>query len=1032
MPAAWPDQREALVEFQVLGPVGLRVDGRRVELGSDRERGLLALLALDVGHPIALDTLMDRLWDGEPPPHARANTHSYMSKLRRRLKLPGPPPPDAPRILSRAHTYTLEAAPESVDWHRFLRLATKAGAATSEGDDERAVALHEQAERLWHGEALAGLPGLWAETTRRALAERRLAATVSRTATLLRLGRFTDAGAELAALVDRHPGDETLAGQLMLAYYGGDRYTDALRVHQETRSLLLTQYGARPGAELDRIHRGLLDRVPVTDLVQGRRRPRPAASPPPPAPATPYNLPHQPPLVGRHAELRLLGAEAGDGSVISLESVSTVSGMAGVGKTALSVFAAGRLADRFPSAQLYLDLRGHSPAGEPLSPGAALATLLRLLGTPAEDVPVELEARTALWRTMLADRRAVIVLDDAVSTDQVTPLLPGGSPSLTIVTSRRHLTGLPHARHIPLDVLPADDAIALFRAFAGEDRTRDIAQVTRIVRLCGHLPLAVELVASRFRAHPSWTPATLADRLARAEDRLSEIRDADRAEMARALDLTYRTLTEEQRVAFRRLSLHPGPEITAESAAAALGRPAREAERFLESLLSGHLLREPVPDRYQYHDLLRAYGRTRSLADDTDQDRAEVLDRLTDFYVASAEDADRSSYGPPADARSPRWSDSRAAKAWLAAERVNLLAVERHARDHGRAGAAARLAHAVAGFLNEECYWQDTRTVLEPAVTHWTSTGNRPALCHTLLRLSTAHANISHYPEAADTGEQALLLARATGDRGAEGEVLRMLGTLKWHLGDLDAALAFFQESYAIVAPTGDPQATGRLLNNMAVISQSLGAHERALGHFRKAIAYFTEAGDPTAVGKCLNNVGVLHMRTGDLDSARDSFEESLTLLENSGNRYDRATVRGSLADVLTESGDTATAFPLYLETLREFRALADRKSQADILTGLGEAHRRAGETEQAVRHLLEALDIAQEIGAAHQEARAMRHLGRSHADAGRRDLAVKYLRKALSLTEHTHDSDEQARIEEALAMAQQNDELPSSNQSGS
>ncbi|WP_050375163.1 AfsR/SARP family transcriptional regulator [Streptomyces acidiscabies] len=1025
------------MEFQVLGPVGLRVDDRRVELGSDRERTLIALLALDVGHPIALDTLMDRLWDGEPPPHARANTHSYMSKLRRSLRFPGPPATSAPRILSRAHTYTLEAAPESVDWHRFQRLVAGAGVATTDGDDERAAALLDRAEHLWHGEALAGLPGLWAESTRRALAERRLTATVSRTAALLRLGRFTDVGAELAALVDRHPGDETLAGQLMLAYYGSDRYTDALRVHQEIRSLLLTQYGARPGAELDRIHCGLLDRAPVADLVLGRTPrpaspPAPSAQPAPSPPAAPRNLPHQPPLVGRHAELRALGAlgeAADDGTVISVESVNTVSGMAGVGKTAVALYGAHRLAKRYPAAQLYLDLRGHSPVGEPLDPGAALATLLRLLGTPAETVPVELEGRIALWRTTLAHRRAVIVLDDAASAEQVKPLLPGGSPSLTIVTSRRHLTGLPHARHIPLDVLPTDDAIALFRAFAGEHRTGDIAQVTRIIRLCGNLPLAIELVASRFRAHPSWTPTTLADRLSRAEDRLSEIRDADREEMVRALDLTYQTLEEEQRIAFRRLSLHPGPEITAESAAAALDMSMFKAERLLEGLLSCHLLREPVNDRYQYHDLLRAYGHARSHADDTPQDRADVLDRLTDFWATSAQDADRLAYGSRTAPHRPRWSDARTAKAWLATERVNLLAVEQNARDRGRTGAAARIACAIAGFLNEECYWQDTRTVLEPAVAHWPLTGDQAALCRALLRLSTAHANVAQYPEAAESGERALLIARTAGDVESEGEVLRMLGVLKWHLGDLHSALAHFQEAYTIVAQAGDPDAIGRVHNNLAVIHQFLGEHEHALAHFQKSLACFTEAGDHAAVGKSLNNIGDLYMRTGDVESALRSFEESLALLENSGSRHDRATVRGSLADALTEHGDTSAAFPLYLETLREFRALADRKSQADMLTGLGDAHRRTGETEKAVRYLLEALDISRTIGAVHQQTRAMRRLGQTYADAGRQDLAAEYLRKAFSLAERTNDSDEKVKTESVMTSAGLNADAPRSSQ---
>lgn len=692
-----------------------------------------------------------------------------MSRIRRRLRDAGTGP-GAPEIVGRAHTYTLRTARDSVDRQRFQHFVDTAF--TSE-DDARAVELLSRAEELWQGEALAGLPGSWAATVRRTLAEARLSAGTSRIAAGLRLGRFAEQVGELAALVERHPGDETLLGQLMLAYYGSGRYADALRVHQRARQSLMAEYGALPGAELSTIHQGVLARVPARELARGGGAERTGDSVAvvaggPPAPAgevpVPRNLPQQPPLVGRRSELRALSSVIADkgergGSVVTVEAVS---GMAGVGKTALVVATAQLLAERYPDGQIYLDLRGHSLSQEPLTAGAALGSLLRLLGAPAFSIPGELEGRTALWRTMLAERRVVIVLDDAAGAEQVGPLLPGGSPSLTIIASRRHLSGIPQALSVPLDVLSKEDAVRLFRSFAGEGRTQDPAEVERIVGLCGYLPLAIELVAHRFRARTSWTLSVLAERLARSPGRLAEIRTADQEqEMTRAFALSYRTLTAQQRTAFRRLGLHPGPDFTAEAAAALLGLPPDTTERLLEGLGAFHLLREPVPDRYRYHDLLREYAYGLSIAEDGEEERRQALARLTDFYVTSAGLADRMAYprrirpdfpAPPLPTPPPPLPDSAAARSWLAAERGNLLAVEDHARREGASERAAQLACALAGFLVAECYWRDAKKLLRHAAAHWDRTGNEPALCRTLIDLCGAYASIGDYADAAEAG----------------------------------------------------------------------------------------------------------------------------------------------------------------------------------------------------------------------------------------------------------------------------------------
>ncbi|MEW1864186.1 tetratricopeptide repeat protein [Streptomyces sp. NPDC088194] len=1012
------------MDFHILGPVALQVNEERLELGSVKERTLLAALALDVGRPLALDTMVGRLWDGAPPTHARENTHTYISRLRGRLRRAGGGP-DAPRIVSRAHTYVLEADPDAVDWHRYQRLVGIA----ANSDDERAVDMFASADALWQGEALAGLSGLWAETARRTLSERRLAATVSRLGAELRLGHFAEFVGELSALAAEHPGDETLLGHLMLAYYGSGRYTDALRVHQQTRRVLMTEYGARPGPALERIHIGVLNHTPVADLLRAATTTlapaTSAASRTEPAPEhAPRNLPNQHPLIGRNAELRAL-AESLDptakGSVLALE---TVSGMAGVGKTAVAVRTAVELADRYPDGQLYLDLRAHSLLQDPLSPGAALATLLRLLGSPATNIPVDVEGRAELWRSMLARRRSVIVLDDIVDADQVRPLLPSDTQSVVILTSRRHITGLPTTRSILLDVLPEADGIALFRRFAGEERTRDIAEVSRIVHLCGYLPLAIELVANRFQARRAWTLATLRERLTRDPGRLGEIRDTDH-EMVRAFDLSYRTLTKPQRTAFRYLSLHPGADFTAEVAASALGLPLDATERLLEDLLACHLLREPVPERYQYHDLLRQYAFRLAESEDDDRVRDQVAHRIVSFYTQAVDAADRLAY--PRRLRMaplpvthpaplPAWSDSEAARSWLSTERENVLAVEQSAGIDGHPERAAQLAFCIAGFLNAECYWQDAGEILRRAVAQLSETASPPVLCRALLGLSDALASTGQYQEATGTVKRALEISRATGDKAAEAEALRAVGALQWHRGEHATALEYFQQSFAIHAQLGNIGDQARLHNNIGVAQLYLGENDRALEHFEKSREGSTAIADQKAVAVALNNIADWHSRVGRLDLSRQAFEEAVSLLDSSGNRYEQATARSSLADVLTELGDMESALTLCRSALPVFISLGDMKSQADTHVSMGEAHRKRGEYGEATAHFTEALQVAQNIGAAHQMAQAFRHLGRTEFDEGRLDVAQAHLQSAVATATRIHDLDEVVEAQVVLA----------------
>ncbi|GAB2575834.1 BTAD domain-containing putative transcriptional regulator [Streptomyces capparidis] len=1005
--------------IHLLGPVELHGHGRRFPLRSNKERLVLAALALDVGRPVARDTLVDRLWDDRAPAGARANVHSYISRIRGVLRLAAPGE-GSWSLTHQSHTYRLTADPDSIDLHRFQRLTAQAGALADSGDDVRAAALLTEAEELWQGEALAGLPGRWAESTRESLDEKRIAATSARVAARLRLGHFAELTGELSALVDLRPEDETLVGHLMVAYHGCGRHAEALRLYQRTRRLLREEFGSYPDEELAALHRRILAREPALTLLGGA-----AAGTAPDTAPPPRNLPRYTPLVGRETELRNLRAAvetaAGHGSVVTLEAIS---GMAGVGKTAVAVSAADRFGEHFPDGQFYLDLRGAALNQEPLSPSAALGILLRDLGVPANTVPSTVEERAALWRTMLARRRAVVVLDDAADPEQVRPLLPGPSPSLTIITSRRRLTGLPGVRSVALDVLPPADAMALFRGLTSPERTRDTDELARVVRLCGYLPLAVEMAAARFDAHPSWDLATLRERLERSPGRLGEIRDGNR-EIARVFEVSYQALTRDQRTAFRRLGLHFGAEFGPYAATALLGIPLERTERLLEELHHRHLIQEPTAHRFKFHDLLGEFARSLALSEDDEEERALALRRLIDFYVCAADQADRALFprrlrlevhhavpAPPL----PLWRNADEARGWFAMERSTLLAVESHARTHGAPERAAVLSHLLMGFLEAECHWSDAERLSRHAVDHWTGSDDRTALCLALLDLSNSHTSTSRYAEATDAGFRALELARGDGNTAAEAEALRGLGVLHYHLGQHQTALAFHRAGLRLQEEAGEPLGVASCHNNIAISLLHLGDYENALAYFNRALAEFQQTGHQLGVGRTLNNLGDLYLRTGELASARRTFEDSLSLTKKSGNVSDQAITQLNLVDILSACGETTSALDIAREALFILRRLGDRKQQANALNRIGVAYQGAGCAEEALAHHQSALELSRAIGAAHEEAQSLRHLGEAEASLGRLYIATEHLEGAVTLADRIQAMDEGGRARDALA----------------
>ncbi|CRK61962.1 transcriptional regulator, SARP family [Alloactinosynnema sp. L-07] len=593
-----------MVEFRVLGPVEMRVADKPVPLGGPRQRAVLGALLLHANAAVGVRTLLRLVWT-ETPSSASSNLRTYLARLRRALHLPGEP---ESRLRTGADGYALTVRPGELDLADF----TAHAAAGERADDAEVAGTHlARALAVWRGPALADVaigPLLDAEVTR--LEARREYVRERLLRARLELGEHTELVPELRALLVHDPLAEDRAALLMLALHRCGRRAEALEVYRSTRAALVATTGIEPGPELRELHVRLLadDRVAAT------------APAPPPA-----QLPADPDLfVGRATELSDLAAD---------HRVVVVDGMAGVGKTTLVVRAAHRLAPDHPDGLLYLDLRGSTPDTPPLTAADALARLLRSLDVPAAAIPTDTESRAALWRSTVAGKRVLVVLDDAHRADQVEPLLPGVGASRVLITCRRRLPLLGHAYPLSVDVPPRHDAATLFAAVSGRHAEPD-AQVAAVVELCGRLPLAVRAAADRLRDRPTWPIGYLVGRLADERRLIAEL-DSCAPTLATALTTSRAALRDDQRRMLDLLGLYLGTDVRPPAVAALAETSVRTADRLLEDLVDARLLHQTAPGHYQLHALVRAYvrGRARSL------DRASLrraLHRLLDHYLAQA------------------------------------------------------------------------------------------------------------------------------------------------------------------------------------------------------------------------------------------------------------------------------------------------------------------------------------------------------------------------------------------------------------
>jgi DNA-binding SARP family transcriptional activator len=617
------------VDFRLLGPLVVRSGRRVIPVPGGKQRVVLAVLLLSAGQMVPADRIADMLWGAAPPPSARVAVRNYVKRLRQTLAEAGPG-----LIGTLPGGYLLSVDPGRLDVARFEGLLGAAQAAVRDGSWERAAAQAAAALALWRGDPLADVESdaLAAREVPR-LAEMRLQALEARIDADLQLGRHASAIAELRRQVSAHPLREHPHAQLMLALYRSGRQAEALAAYQHARRILLEELGTEPGSRLRELQQQILTGDPAlaatAALVTGGLRP-----------AVPRQLPgtvrH---FTGRSAELTALAGllrQAGrpGGTVV----ISAIGGTAGVGKTALALHWTHRVAGEFPDGQLYVNLRGFGPSGTPVTPEAGVRGFLDALGVPPDRIPAGLDARAAMYRSLVAGKRILVLLDNARDADQVRPLLPGTAGSMAVVTSRSRLAGLAvteGAVQVSLGVFTASEASELLASRLGPARVaREPQAAAEITALCARLPLALAITAARAAARPGVPLAVIAAELRQAGDRLDLLTAGDPATDVRAVfSWSYRSLGERAARMFRLLGLHPGPDISAPAAASLAGLRLPQAQAALRELTGAHLLTEPAPARFAFHDLLRTYAAEQAGIIDTGAARRTAIRRMLDHYL---------------------------------------------------------------------------------------------------------------------------------------------------------------------------------------------------------------------------------------------------------------------------------------------------------------------------------------------------------------------------------------------------------------
>ncbi|MET0234579.1 MAG: tetratricopeptide repeat protein [Kibdelosporangium sp.] len=985
----------AEVRIGVLGSLTVRSGAGVVDIGPSMPRSLLALLALQPNRVVTREEIVDVLW-GEHPPKSSLNlVYTYVARLRRTL--------DPAQPITAAHGgYMLKIDENGLDALRFDALAAQARHLTPD-DPHTAEALFAEALQCWRSGVLADMPDrLRQHPSALALAQRRLAAALSHADLAMELGLHVQAVVHLQRLTGEDPLHgglhEGLNARLMLALAGSGQQAAALRLFGDVRDRLADELGVRPGVEMREAHLRILQRETPTVTTAA----------PPASRSIPAQLPADVTgFAGREMQIEALDALVPEGSQATAVVIVTIEGIAGVGKTALAVHWAHRVRNRYPDGQLYVDLRGYA-SGAPVRPLDVLSRFLHALGVPAEQVPIDVEEGMGLYRTLLANRRVLIVLDNAGGVDQVRPLLPGSAGCLVLVTSRGRLGGLSAregAHRLALDGLHPDEAKALLARMIGVDRMRDEpASVADLLDACAYLPLALRIAAANINSGPhAEISAYTAD--LRRQGRLAglAVEGDEQGAVQAAFDLSYAQLEPDSQNLFRLLGLVPGSDFSADAAIALTAGTPGEVRRWLGHLVSANLVHPETGDRYKLHDLLAEYAGIRAREDDI----GPAMSRLLDFYLHTAHAATRLLFPDTARLPAPEMgqgvhvpalADETEAIGWLDAERPNLIAAVNWAAGAGPRRYAWLITDALRGYFISRGHGVDGLETCHVALRASRQEGDQLAEASMLDILGLVYYNLSDYQRAITEHNEALALNRKIDNRAGEASSLHNLGRVHSQLGRPAQAASYYSQALTINRETGNRVGEATGLNYIGVAQLSLGRPDQALSWHKQSITLARELGNRYVEARALNGAGLAHWAMGELDNAVQCHLRALATCRQIGDRHGEVTTIICLAETHCDAGRYRRAVVLARTGITQGRQLGERRHEVSGLEIVATAHMRRGHTDIALGHYREALQLARDIEFRYGETSVLIGMSAALRRAGHVAEALTTARDALAV----------------------------------